>query len=49
VLLYATNPVYRWQNFGEHGLLFNALLFYNDFPDTMPEPPRPAAPTSGQL
>ncbi len=32
VLLYATNPIYRWQTFGEHELVFNALLFYNDFP-----------------
>jgi hypothetical protein len=24
------NPIYRWQNFGEHNLLFNALLFHND-------------------
>jgi hypothetical protein len=30
VLLYVTNPIYRWQNFGEHNLVFNALLFYND-------------------
>ena len=48
VLLYATNPIYRWQNFGEHGLLFNALLFYNDFPDTLPEAPRATTTTSGQ-
>jgi hypothetical protein len=32
VLLFANNPVYRWQTFGEHGLVFNALLFHNDFP-----------------
>jgi hypothetical protein len=32
VILFATNPIYRWQTFGEHGLVFNALLFYNDFP-----------------
>jgi hypothetical protein len=30
VLLYVVNPIYRWQNFGEHNLVFNALLFYND-------------------
>jgi len=44
VLLYATNPIYRWQNFGEHNLVFNALLFYNDLPEKLPEPP-PATPT----
>ncbi len=48
VLLYATNPVYRWQNFGEHGLLFNALLFYNDFPATLPQTPRPSTTTTGR-
>ncbi len=32
VLLFANNPIYRWQNFGEHGMVFNALLFHNDFP-----------------
>jgi hypothetical protein len=31
VLLYVNNPIYRWQTFGEHGLVFNALLFHNDF------------------
>lgn len=30
VLLYATNPVYRWQNHGEFNMVFNALLNYND-------------------
>jgi hypothetical protein len=32
VLMFVNNPIYRWQTFGEHALLFNALLFYNDFP-----------------
>ena len=30
VLLFTTNPIYRWQTFGEHMLVFNALLFWND-------------------
>ncbi|MEZ4414985.1 MAG: M14 family zinc carboxypeptidase [Gemmatimonadota bacterium] len=30
LLMYATNPVYRWQNHGEFNMLFNALLNYND-------------------
>ena len=30
VLIYAMNPIYRWQTFGEHGLVFNGLLFWND-------------------
>jgi hypothetical protein len=35
-LIYAINPIYRWQNFGEHMLVFNALMFFNDLPMTLP-------------
>ena len=30
VLLFANNPIYRWQTFGEHMMIFNALLYWND-------------------
>jgi hypothetical protein len=30
VVLFAGNPCYRWQNFGEFNLLFNAILNFND-------------------
>ncbi|HKE03810.1 MAG TPA: M14 family zinc carboxypeptidase, partial [Blastocatellia bacterium] len=30
VILFATNPCYRWQNHGEFGMLFNTILHYND-------------------
>ena len=30
VILFANNPIYRWQTFGEHGMVFNALMFWND-------------------
>jgi hypothetical protein len=30
VLLFAGNPCYRWQNHGEFGMLFNAVLHWND-------------------
>ena len=30
VVLYATNPVYRWQNHGEFNMLFNAVVNYDD-------------------
>ena len=30
VLLFATNPCYRWQNLGEFNMLFNAMLNWND-------------------
>jgi hypothetical protein len=36
VILFANNPVYRWQTFGEHGMVFNAILFHNDIPATTP-------------
>jgi hypothetical protein len=29
VILFATNPCYRWQNLGEFGMLFNSILHYN--------------------
>jgi hypothetical protein len=31
VLMFATNPCYRWQNLGEFRMLFNAVMNYNDF------------------
>jgi hypothetical protein len=40
VVLFATNPCYRWQNLGEFNMLFNALMNYNDLnalPKTVPE------------
>ncbi len=30
VILFATNPCYRWQNHGEFGMLFNVILHHND-------------------
>ncbi|HWX41916.1 MAG TPA: M14 family zinc carboxypeptidase [Blastocatellia bacterium] len=30
VLLYATNPCYRWQNLGEFNMLFNPLIYYSE-------------------
>ena len=30
VVLFANNPIYRWQNHGEFNLVFNALLNWND-------------------
>jgi hypothetical protein len=45
VILFAGNPCYRWQNFGEFNMLFNTLLNYNDI-KTPPE--RPTTPTAGQ-
>jgi len=32
VLMFATNPCYRWQNLGEFNMLVNSILHFNDFP-----------------
>jgi hypothetical protein len=36
VLMFANNPIYRWQNHGEFNMVFNALLNWNDMPSTAP-------------
>ncbi|HEX5474243.1 MAG TPA: M14 family zinc carboxypeptidase [Vicinamibacterales bacterium] len=40
VILFAGNPCYRWQNFGEFNMLFNTVLNYDDLatPVTKAEP-----------
>jgi hypothetical protein len=32
VVIFATNPAYRWQNLGEFNMLANSILNFNDFP-----------------
>jgi len=32
VVLFATNPCYRWQNLGEFHMLTNSILHFNDYP-----------------
>jgi len=36
VIMFANNPIYRWQTFGEHAMIFNSLLFWNDMPAAAP-------------
>ena len=39
VVLFATNPIWRWQNLGEYRMLFNALMNYRNLqPAPMTEP-----------
>jgi hypothetical protein len=38
VLMFANNPIYRWQNHGEFNMVFNSIVNWNDVP-------APAAPT----
>ncbi len=42
VILFANNPIYRWQNHGEFNMVFNALLNWNDLGATT----RPATATA---
>ena len=30
VILFANNPIYRWQNHGEFNMVFNAIVNWND-------------------
>jgi hypothetical protein len=39
VIMFANNPVYRWQNHGEFNMMFNAIINWND-----PTPPKTEAP-----
>ena len=32
VVMFATNPCYRWQNLGEFPMLANSILNFNDYP-----------------
>jgi hypothetical protein len=34
IVLFSTNPCYRWQNHGEFGMLFNSIMHYNDMRQT---------------
>ncbi len=45
IILFAGNPCYRWQNFGEFNLLFNTVLNFNDIKT---EAPKPAGTTAAQ-
>jgi hypothetical protein len=36
VIMFANNPIYRWQTFGEHEMVFNAILFWNDMAGAAP-------------
>jgi hypothetical protein len=48
VVIFATNPCYRWQNLGEFHMLTNAILHYNDYPAPAPPPEPRGGATVGQ-
>ena len=37
VILFANNPIYRWQNHGEFNMVFNALMNWNDVAEMVME------------
>lgn len=41
VIMFANNPVYRWQNHGEFGMIFNSIINWND--KGAPSAPKPPA------
>jgi hypothetical protein len=45
VVLFANNPIYRWQNHGEFNLVFNALINWNDL--AVSSKPATATSTAG--
>lgn len=45
VIIFAGNPCYRWQNFGEFNMLFNTVLNFNDIKT---EPAKPAGTAPAQ-
>jgi hypothetical protein len=36
VIMFANNPVYRWQNHGEFNMVFNSIINWNDVPAKKP-------------
>jgi len=42
VIMFANNPIYRWQNHGEFGMIFNSIINWNDA--GAPKEPKPAQP-----
>jgi hypothetical protein len=30
VIMFTTNPIYRWQNHGEFNMVFNSIMNWND-------------------
>jgi hypothetical protein len=45
VVLFANNPIYRWQNHGEFNMVFNALMNWNDLGGTSRSAPVVTTPT----
>jgi hypothetical protein len=36
IIMFANNPIYRWQNHGEFNMVFNAVMNWNDMAAAAP-------------
>ena len=36
VIMFANNPIYRWQNHGEFNMVFNSIMNWDDVPAPAP-------------
>ena len=48
VLMFANNPIYRWQNHGEFNMIFNSIMNWNDVPPPPPLTAPVVAPLGGR-
>jgi hypothetical protein len=48
VVLFATNPCYRWQNLGEFMMLANSILNFNHYPKPEKAPTAAQSAPAGQ-
>jgi hypothetical protein len=48
VVLFANNPIYRWQNHGEFNMVFNALMNWNDLAGAATTPARTTPTPAGR-
>ena len=48
VILFANNPIYRWQNHGEFNMVFNAVMNWNDVAASAAVPAKTAASASNR-
>jgi hypothetical protein len=48
VIMFANNPIYRWQNHGEFNMVFNSILNWNDVPQPEPAAAPVVTPRGGR-
>lgn len=48
VIMFANNPVYRWQNHGEFNMIFNAIVNWDDATPAKPEAGAVSATQAGR-